>query len=651
MPAPTLPPQAALSVDAIPDATASAAPQPPSAEPIARQLQQQLSRALAPFAQQRVIVALSGGLDSMVLLDVLARLQHNASWSLHAVYVHHGLQAVNDDWLSFCQQQCQSRHVAFSCHYLQLQLQQNIEAQARDARYAVLEAYTLEQPSVVLTAHHADDQLETVLLALKRGSGLTGLCGIAAQKNFGAGYLLRPLLMFSRAQLEAYAAHVELAYVTDPSNLDLHFDRNFMRHRVVAPLKQRFPAIAQTAARSMAHLADIEQQQQRLIAAVAAPCMVTTASGVRLTVSKLLALDPMLQPLVLRYFLSQHQLQLSQQQLQQLQRDVLVAAPDRQPQFRLGNTEIRRYADALYCLSGPALRSWHVEPKTIDFWLEMSAGDSSSRSEAVVSGANSVDATTAMHHLVMTQDGQIRKIPLPWPTTLPLVLPLDCYQHQDWPALTLMLIPKHAGPSDATIGENAAAIGPDALSALARTAPFDTGQDVASQQSTNDAIEPWSWLPLSSAHRYRLGPVARQVPFKPAVMPRSASSLSAATPRRPIQQWYKHWQVPVWQRSAVLGLWQDEQLWQLWPLTTRTAHTVDVHALLKSARGDHALIENARGLNAENMSDIAHGLSSAMAIAGDHMPSTKSQPYTVCLGWRADVAERFDAIWCDAEEC
>lgn len=588
-----------MAADASPELMA--APQPPSATPIVRQLQQQLSTVLAPFAQQRIIIALSGGLDSMVLLDVLAQLQANASWSLHAVYVHHGLQAANDDWLYFCQQQCELRQIPFTCHHLQLQLSQNIEAQAREARYAVLETYTMQQPSVVLTAHHADDQLETLLLSLKRGSGLTGLCGIAAQKTFGAGYLVRPLLLFSRAQLEAYAAHVQLAYVTDPSNLDLHFDRNFMRHQVVAPLKQRFPAIAQTAARSMAHLADIEQQQQRLIAAVAAPCLVTAAQGVRLILSKLLALDPLLQPLVLRYFFAQHQLSLSQQQLQQLQRDVLTAAPDRQPQFRLGDTEIRRYADALYCLSGPSLRLWQVQPIAVDFWLDLGVADLTTSNQAVVSGAHSADVTRALAHLVLTQNGQVQHIPLPRRLTTPFTLALDCYQHRDWPAFKLMVVPLDAAPNE--------------------VAP----NDAASQLAASETTDLWYWLPLSSQHRYRLGPVASQTPFKPSRTPAGEWQGNATAPHshKPLQQWFKKWQVPVWQRPAVLGLWQDERLWQLWPLTTSAAAAVDMNS-------------TAPGMILSMQSDIA------TPEVNDASMDTQNQPYELWLGWSEPVVARFD---------
>jgi tRNA(Ile)-lysidine synthase len=612
MPAPTFPSQAAMAADATPELMA--APQPLSAAPIARQLQQQLSTVLAPFAQQRIIIALSGGLDSMVLLDVLAQLQANASWSLHAVYVHHGLQAANDDWLYFCQQQCELRQIPFTCHHLQLQLSQNIEAQAREARYAVLEAYTLQQPSVVLTAHHADDQLETLLLSLKRGSGLTGLCGIAAQKNFGAGYLVRPLLLFSRAQLEAYAAHVQLAYVTDPSNLDLHFDRNFMRHQVVAPLKQRFPAIAQTAARSMAHLADIEQQQQRLIAAVAAPCIVTATQGARLIVSKLLALDPLLQPLVLRYFFAQHQLSLSQQQLQQVQRDVLTAAPDRQPKFRLGDTEIRRYADALYCLSGPSLRYWQVQPIAVDFRLDIGVADLTTSNQAVVSGTDAADATRALAHLVLTQNGQEQHIPLSRRLTTPFALPLDCYQHQDWPAFKLMVMPHDAESND---------VAPN------NVAPYD----VASQQATSEATELWSWLPLSSQHRYRLGPVASQTPFKPSCMPAGELQDNATAPssHKPLQQWFKKWQVPVWQRPAVLGLWQEEQLCQLWPLTTSATAGVN--------------IDSAAAVNIDsNPLGMTQGMQSAIPKRAEHGASTDAQnlPYVLWLGWSEPVASRFE---------
>ncbi len=161
--------------------------------------------------------------------------------------------------LTFCQQQCHKCNVPFEVQKVQLNPAANIEAQARAARYSALAAFVTTPQTALLTAHHADDQLETLLLALKRGAGPAGLSGIAALQPFAAGWLLRPLLEFSREQLDAFAKQQQLTWIEDESNNDSRFDRNFLRAEVIPLLQQRWPAFRQNALRSVAH---IQQQQQ-----------------------------------------------------------------------------------------------------------------------------------------------------------------------------------------------------------------------------------------------------------------------------------------------------------------------------------------------------------------------------------------------------
>ena len=142
----------------------------------------------------QLVLGLSGGLDSMVLLELCHQLTQSCAIKLKAVYIHHGLSANADQWADFCQQQCLKRQIPFEVQKVQLNPTANIEAQARAARYSALSAFVLTPQTALLTAHHADDQLETLLLALKRGAGSAGLSGIAALQSFAAGWLLRPLL-------------------------------------------------------------------------------------------------------------------------------------------------------------------------------------------------------------------------------------------------------------------------------------------------------------------------------------------------------------------------------------------------------------------------------------------------------------------------
>lgn len=321
-------------------------------------LQQAVLTALAAAGKPRVLLALSGGLDSMVLLHLLASLRASAGFALSAAYVHHGLQTQADEWANFCQAQAAALQVDCQvCHVKLTDPQRNIEQQARTLRYQAL-AGLLDADTALLTAHHADDQLETLLLALKRGSGLAGLSGIAAQKPFTGTVLLRPLLEFSRLELEQYADANQLAYVADPSNLDDNFDRNFLRQHILPLLQQRFPAISQTTARSCQLLQQsLEYQQQQL--AIDLPALLRQQ---QLDLTQLAKLQNPQRDLLLRHFFRRHDLVPSAEQIREFVQVFLCSAPDSQPLLQWGDWQLRRFNGLLYLLDSKAQLEAHSVP-------------------------------------------------------------------------------------------------------------------------------------------------------------------------------------------------------------------------------------------------------------------------------------------------
>jgi len=204
------------------------------------------------------LVAFSGGLDSTVLLHALVAVA--GPQRVRAVHVHHGLQAAAQAWPAHCVAQAQAWDV--DCTVVALPpaqpAGQGLEAWARRARYQALAEQAQQLgASAVLTAHHADDQAETVLLRLARGAGVRGLSGMPAARPLagGAVMLLRPLLALSRAQLLAYAQQHGLRWVEDPSNANLHHARNRMRLQVMPALTQIAPGAAANLLRAAGHLA------------------------------------------------------------------------------------------------------------------------------------------------------------------------------------------------------------------------------------------------------------------------------------------------------------------------------------------------------------------------------------------------------------
>jgi len=310
-----------------------------------QQVTDELRAQLTACNKPKVLLALSGGLDSMVLLELLSILASQLPVQLSVAHVCHQLQKQAPDWLAFCAQQCLKRQLPF--HPLTVQLAEptrNIEQQARTLRYQAL-ASLMDSDTVLLTAHHADDQLETILLALKRGAGLTGLAGIAQQQSFAQGLLVRPLLAYSRQQLELLASWRALAYVQDPSNQDVSFDRNFLRQQVLPLLTARFATMSQTASRSASHLQQsLLYQTQQLEGQLA---QLQPSCG--LLDLRLLAKQPQpAQDLLLRQHLASFALNPSQQQLRQISQMFLHSRLDAQPQFVLSGMVLRRYEAVLY---------------------------------------------------------------------------------------------------------------------------------------------------------------------------------------------------------------------------------------------------------------------------------------------------------------
>lgn len=205
---------------------------------------------LAPSVVQRIndpgtdrlVVGLSGGVDSMVLLHLVRACAPDKP--LLAVHVNHGLQPSAADFEEFCRLACASAAVELLVRRVQVRTGGSQETNARSARYDVFESL-LEARDLLLLAHHADDQAETILFRLIRGSRLAGLEGIPLERPLGMGRLFRPLLDVSRDRILAYAREQQIQWIEDPSNAAFHADRNFIRHQVLPLLESRWPAARQ----------------------------------------------------------------------------------------------------------------------------------------------------------------------------------------------------------------------------------------------------------------------------------------------------------------------------------------------------------------------------------------------------------------------
>jgi tRNA(Ile)-lysidine synthase len=219
---------------------------------------------LVPASVESCVLAFSGGLDSCVLLHLLGNSRFLPNIKLW--HVNHGLQLEADNMANFCQQQANAYQLELKLSHLNLKAtQSNIEAIARTARYALF-ANELTKNDCLLTAHHKDDQVETFLLNVLRGSGSAGLRGIAAQRSFAEAQLIRPLLCFKRETLLGYANQHKLEWFEDPSNSSVQFNRNYLRQKVTPVIQQRWPNYQD----AIATVCDIQSETQHLLDDLAA---------------------------------------------------------------------------------------------------------------------------------------------------------------------------------------------------------------------------------------------------------------------------------------------------------------------------------------------------------------------------------------------
>ena len=304
----------------------------------------------------RLCIGLSGGVDSVVLMDTLDRLRAEFQIELSAMHVNHGLSPHAGDWQAFCEAQCSGRGIALAVHRVTVVDDGNgIEASARALRHR---AYASAAVDCVVLGHHLDDQAETFLLQLLRGAGPKGL---AAMPVFRAGArgraaLLRPLLAVRREEIEAQARQRELAWITDDSNATSVYDRNFLRNETLPPLGLRYPGYRETLARAARNMADYLELADELAA--------LDLDDTGLTAQKLRALSSARALNLLRYQFALQGLPMPQRsQLEEALRQCREAGPDAQVRIDFGSHVLRCYRGRVELVQegGEAPPGWQAQ--------------------------------------------------------------------------------------------------------------------------------------------------------------------------------------------------------------------------------------------------------------------------------------------------
>ena len=317
-----------------------------------RRLQSLIESALAELPPGPLLAMLSGGLDSMTLLHVLANSPAARARGLRAAHIDHGLHEDSQAWAAHCRDFAHSLGIEIIVRAVDVPPRRaglGREASARLARYNAIEKL-LSPGEIVALAHHRDDQAETVLLKLMRGAGPEGIGAMRTLRKLGTGLAWRPLLGVARAALREYAENFQLDWLQDPSNADPSLDRNYLRLQVMPRILQRWPeaesSIAQSAAWARAAASFIDAEAGHAFARTQG----LDPSTLRLR--EWLQLPQALRDPVLRRWLRALDLpEPTYYQVAELVRQLGEAGDDRQPCVRWPGTEVRRYRDLLYAMA------------------------------------------------------------------------------------------------------------------------------------------------------------------------------------------------------------------------------------------------------------------------------------------------------------
>ena len=313
-----------------------------------------LLEAHAPTAATGFVVALSGGADSACLLTALCRLTapdrlgrpRFTDLPVRAVHIDHGLQPAAADFRRTCEQVCSSLHIPLSIVAVLVEpcSGESIEAAARVARYRAFGA-NLQPGECLMTAHHAEDQAETVLLQLLRGAGLKGLSAMPLCRVFAGGWHLRPLLTVAQRELREFSEEAGIAAVADPMNRDVRFDRAYLRERLWPLIEQRWPGAATALSRGAQHAADA----QELLDHAAELTLQKLRDGAALSVTGLRALSaPQRRNAVRHWLCAAGVTPPSTARLGEALRQILEAQDDHLPAIVWGEHALRRYRGRLH---------------------------------------------------------------------------------------------------------------------------------------------------------------------------------------------------------------------------------------------------------------------------------------------------------------
>ncbi|QJC29077.1 tRNA lysidine(34) synthetase TilS [Enterobacteriaceae endosymbiont of Plateumaris rustica] len=298
---------------------------------------------------QKILVAYSGGLDSTVLLFNLVKLRKKYPYiKLRAIHINHNLNFYSKEWSKICFLKCQKWNIPIICKNIILNHKKgNIEEKARIERYKIFNNI-IENNEIIVTAHHLDDQYETILLFLKRGSGPKGLSGISQTHIINKLRLFRPLLNISRKELLNYAMKNNLDWIEDQSNLNNKYDRNFLRNIILPHLHYRWPFFKKSVLKTSSICREQEELITDLLSSVMKKLIQYNNSLFFIPLHKYSIIK---RNTIIRKWIEYNKCQMpSRKVLSIIWEEVVCSKSNFKSYVKISNYQIRKYNSCLYCI-------------------------------------------------------------------------------------------------------------------------------------------------------------------------------------------------------------------------------------------------------------------------------------------------------------
>ena len=327
-------------------------------------LNELITNEIASLGVAKFTIALSGGVDSMVLLDLLSKAKRSSD-VIKAIHINHNLHESSKEWVDFAKDACKKYKLPLIIESINPKQEGfGLEADAREQRYKKFKEIILDN-ECLLTAHHLDDQIETTLFRIFRGTGLDGLRSIRKKAKFGKGLLCRPLINIPREAIEQYAKLNDIKWIEDPSNKNIYFDRNYLRNNIIPSIKKRWP----NAQKTITRLSSLAENNQKLLHELAKEDIGEIEKFNVLDIGILSNKSSLRINNIFRFMILKNKMGIPSLKVLENGIETLINAKSDSPIITWDGFSIRRYKNTLYFFN-PDLKQDEIRPLKMKWFID-----------------------------------------------------------------------------------------------------------------------------------------------------------------------------------------------------------------------------------------------------------------------------------------